>query len=1607
MCYRDNGFVADEYQVTEKMSTYLLAFIVCDFQKITGKTKNNITYGAWSTPETIHQAELALQTGIDTITFYEEFFGVRFPLPKQDMIAIPDFSSGAMENWGLITYRETSMLFEPGVSSEGNKQRVVSVVTHELAHQWFGDLVTMAWWDDLWLNEGFARFVQYLGAEQLYPDWKMFQQFVGSVVHTAFSFDGLATSHPVYVPVYNPDEINEIFDTISYDKGASIIRMMRFFVGDSTFQKGLQNYLSGRQFNNAFHDDLWNAMTNQSVVDGNPLDVKAIMDTWTLQMNYPVVMVTVNSHGSMQVSQKRFLSNPDAKDSGKYTSPYKYKWLIPFVYTTSKELNFNKTSFDVTWINSEIQELPGPRNFTLGTDWIIGNVQQYGFYRVNYDTDNWWALIKQLQTNHNVIHPINRAQIINDAWNLAKSGDLDILISLKTVEYIGDELDYVPWDAAAGQLSYVDSMLSRTDLYGKFKRFMKKIVTKPFKHYGMDNSKSEHLESYIRSTLSSLACDYDIETCTKEASRMFKDWMNDPDRNSVDPSLKSTVYCSGVASGGEEEWNFVYQKYKTELVAAEKSRLLSALSCTRQTWLLNRFIQMSMDPDQIRGQDATDVISGIHGNPIGRDLAWTFVNANWDILFKKYGQSSFALKNLISGVTSGMNTEYDLKKLREFQRSHTNLGSGTRAFEQALEKTQANIKWMKRYYDIIDKWLSDNLQESRGSNYRLSRSLIPSSYDLELFPNIYTDNPTKFDFSGKVKIYVTCIDNTNNITINSRKLEISEKSVQIISLNRSTTNPEFLSLSYDEELQLLTFETRNKFLKGHNYIIEMNFTGPLLDDLQGLYYSSYKEGNITRYLAATQMESTKARKAFPCFDEPDLKATFKVTLVRHKSKMSLSNMPITKTYTRSDGYIADEYEVTPIMSTYLLAFIVGDFNHTSNTTKNGVKYGIWSTPESVNQTSFALDVGIKVLTFYEDYFNISFPLPKQDMIAIPDFGPGAMENWGLITYKERYLLYEEGVSSESSKQRTADVIAHELGHQWFGDLVTMKWWDDLWLNEGFATFMQYFGTDHIFPSWRMFDQMVISELHPVLDFDGLVTSHPVYVPLSSLDELQYVFDTISYGKGGCVLRMTRFFLGEETFRKGVTRYLNNRKYKNADHNDLLEALDEQSKMDKKNLPTDVKRILDTWLLQMNYPVVMVTVTAPGNITVSQKRFLQNPEAKDPMKYVSPFNYNWWIPLTVTSSTEKNFNKTSSDVLWFNDTIAEIKSSSIPEPDGKSWVIANIEQYGVYRVNYTEQNWRAIISQLKSNHTVISPINRAQLINDAWSFSRANQLDVDIALNAVEYLDKEMDYIPRHAANKQLEYLDKMLSKSVYYGKFKKIMQKFICKAFSKIGLNSTSLDHFQSYMRTEVSSTACSYDLPDCVYEAQRQFTDWMNHPNKNRISPDVRYIVYCTAIRTGGELEWDFAYSQYKQASVVTEKDILLQSLACTEVPWIIQRLLQYAITPEEIRKQETGTVLEKIAANKIGRQIVWNFVQSKWDYINDDYLAGYWNGGGVIEQVSSVYNTEFELQQLKDFGAAIPDLHRASRSYQQTIETVEANIKWAKNSMNTVEKWLQKVGA
>nr|CAD7259496.1 unnamed protein product [Timema shepardi] len=620
--------------------------------------------------------------------------------------------------WG-----ETAMLYKQGVSTNNNKQSVATVVSHELAHQWFGNLVTPSWWTDLWLNEGFASYVEYLGVNAVEESWKILEQFVIFDLQNVFALDALESSHQISIEVGHPDEINEIFDRISYGKGASIIRMMDHFLTTEVFKKGVTRYLKNKAFQSSTQNDLWSALTVQAHESGllnESITVKDIMDTWTLQTGFPVLTVIRDYEtGSALLSQERFLlcaSEPKttslSKVAVKPTTPNPL-WWIPITYTTMEQPDFETTK-PSSWLGAEpsinLTGLPAGDQH-----WVIFNIKETGFYRVNYDEMNWRLLIGQLQDRDRFqqIGVINRAQLLDDALNLARAGLLNYSTALDVTKYLSTELEYLPWKAAFTGLGYINNMLIKTGNYDKLKTYLLVLVDNLYRHTGFtDNPSDPQLTVYKRVNVLSWACLLGFDDCVRNSVTQFQNWMStpNPDRNNpISANLKSVVYCSAIRVGGQDEWDFAWQRYRNTNVGSEKDILLGALGCTRETWILSRYLEWSvLENSGIRKQDSARVFSSVSSNPIGQPLAYNFFRNKWDKIKEYLGSSLFAINNIVRSSTRHVNEQFELDDLMKFSSVHHHeLGTATRAVEQAIEQARANVKWMERNYWPIVNWLGN------------------------------------------------------------------------------------------------------------------------------------------------------------------------------------------------------------------------------------------------------------------------------------------------------------------------------------------------------------------------------------------------------------------------------------------------------------------------------------------------------------------------------------------------------------------------------------------------------------------------------------------------------------------------------------------------------------------------------------------------------------------------------------------------------------------------------------------------------------------------------------------------------------------------------------
>ncbi|ESP00395.1 hypothetical protein LOTGIDRAFT_140794 [Lottia gigantea] len=878
-------------------------------------------------------------------------------------------------------------------------------------------------------------------------------------------------------------------------------------------------------------------------------------------------------------------------------------------------------------------------------------------------------------------------------------------------------------------------------------------------------------------------------------------------------------------------------------------------------------------------------------------------------------------------------------------------------------------------------------------NYRLPSNTKPYHYNIDLQPNMYDDSPDKFTFNGSVMIWIKCLEESAEITLHVDRYEVNESSIVVSHLNDNENL--YVRHTNDSVRQFLVLHLTKNMTAGENYTIYMTFAGPLIGGGAGLYLSSYTDNGKTIYLATTQFEAPHARKAFPCYDEPALKATFNTTL-RHKLNTG-------RDYITEEGeYGVDVYSTTVIMPTYLLAFIICDYEYVEGiSAKTQIPYRTYARPNAIQYANRSQEHGIKIFDKYESYFTPSYSLPKIDNIAIPDFNAGAMENWGLITYREG-LLYYPGESEASTEKWIAEVISHEVAHQWFGNLVSPKWWKWLWLNEAFASFWDYHIVGEIYPSWRSVTIFNLNALekHGIFVTDALRTSHPLTHDVESNTEIGSIFDGITYTKGSQIIRMMHFIMGQDLFIKALNNYLHAYQYSVAEHYDLFDKLTETA-IAEGYPDLNMTKLMDPWVTQANYPVVNVAIEG-GRYRLTQKRFLIGTTDQEAENDTALYDYKWPIPITYTTNKDQNFTEDRANVIMMN-------GNGDPEyinvdPSDTEWIILNLQQHGFYRVNYEESNWRALINQLKTDHTVISNINKAQIINDAANNAKAGLLDPLIALETLEYLVDETDYLPWRAFSREMNYVESMLLRTELYSSFSVSYIFFFCLLHAVLATTEhTGTGPDTIFAVTTLASYACNHDVSECVDNATSLFNEWMTSGTDNT-NPNLRNIFYCTAVKEGRFAEWEFAYEEYKKSESTSKKNALRHALSCTTEVSLLHRydelMLNMALDPDEVRSQDARTTIQYVASNPIGVDITWNFFKDKFSTLETS-LGSMNSLSRLLSSVTETFNTQYYLDELQAM-VDNKEVGNYESAFKGAIETTKANIEWLADNYEIYKTWL-----
>uniref|UniRef100_A0A8C7JHR0 Aminopeptidase n=1 Tax=Oncorhynchus kisutch TaxID=8019 RepID=A0A8C7JHR0_ONCKI len=862
---------------------------------------------------------------------------------------------------------------------------------------------------------------------------------------------------------------------------------------------------------------------------------------------------------------------------------------------------------------------------------------------------------------------------------------------------------------------------------------------------------------------------------------------------------------------------------------------------------------------------------------------------------------------------------------------------------------------------------------------RLPETVSPIHYDLLVHPNL-----TSLDFTGAVQIQLQVFEDTSTIILHSKELQIAKaEPLQVLEY------PAFHQLALMSDVLLV---------RGGMYKVRLEFSANLSDSFHGFYKSSYRTttGEV-RFMASTQFEATSARAAFPCFDEPAFKANFTIQIRRESRHIALSNMPKVKTVELPGGVLEDHFDTSVRMSTYLVAFIVSDFQSVSKTTSHGVKISVYAVPDKINQTDFALNAAVRLLDFYDDYFDIPYPLPKQDLAAIPDFQSGAMENWGLTTYREAGLLFDPNKSSASDKLGITMVIAHELAHQWFGNLVTMQWWNDLWLNEGFAKFMEFVSVNITNPELQVND-FFLGKCFEAMEVDSLSSSHPVSSQVDTPTQIQEMFDDVSYDKGACILNMLRDFLTPEAFKIGIVRYLRRYSYQNTVNSHLWESLTNVSVTvsvrvccrsgTRVSVRLDVRAIMDTWTLQEGFPLVTVEVRG-RQVRLSQERYLKT---DDPSQ---THGFLWQVPLTYITSSSNTVHrfllKTRTDVLYL--------------PEEVEWVKFNVDMSGYYMVHYEGEGWRSLTSLLLTNHRALSSNDRASLINNAFQLVSVGKVGLDTALDLSLYLSKETDIMPVTQGLGELVPLYKLMEKRDMEG-LENQMKDYIVELFRGLIDRQTWSDEgsvSQRVLRSYLLLFGSVRNHPPCVATATHLFNKWRASDGNMSLPSDVSLAVF--AIGARDPEGWDFLFEKYRHSQHTSVKSRIKSALSISPLQHKLKRLMEQSLAGEVMKTQDLPHVVISVSRNPKGYKLAWDFLRHNWHTLVKKFDLGSHSISGMVTGVTNQYSTREMMDEVRGFFDSLSEETGSGlRCIQQTYESIEENIRWMDQHLPQLKAWLDR---
>uniref|UniRef100_A0A7E4UT57 Aminopeptidase n=1 Tax=Panagrellus redivivus TaxID=6233 RepID=A0A7E4UT57_PANRE len=1350
-----DGYRSVNFPLTNRQSSYLVAFAIGDLVSVSDKTKDGIEIRAWTWRQSGAFIDTAVHTAKTCVEVMTDFTGISLPLEKLDHLAVPYFAAGGMENWGFIIYAAAYVLYDPAQDDASRYYSGIDVRCHEIAHQWFGDYVTADWWSDIMLHESFASYFEDYTMVNGWTNQSEYvdTEFVRSTTGYGFTVDTFK-SHPVITT-------DGSFDGVVYDKGGALLRMLSATLTPQVFRSGLRNYLTKYAFGNADHNKLWDAMTEIAQQHGEvtnwcggKMNVSELMNPWITQPHYPIITVAYdNLHQSYQINQQPFVPNASLPTG------YQYQWPVP--------LELRQVNGDLLprYWSAPLYYCPATKKKgnAVGIPWtsdnpIIVNPDTAAFARVQYDDSTFEKIVNAIETGVYVPSAKALVRLIQDELAIVhRDQALHVPVSYRrTLKIVSAALKsykgpnpanvFLAADAVINELRSLSLDRSEVELTNEY---FSSILTPLYQQTSWDLEDPDSWDEQIfKSALFLRAVKNDIADARGLATARFnKCGANFTTCDSVPIYLQKAVYCAAALTGGNTVGRELVTAIKTSLttstsIHSQAAALATGVACSFDESTLNNFIlnsvtQFSNFPSSYIGylsdnSAATQVLySFLAKRPTSFATKSGALNAAFDVLIANwYTQDRIAqLKTLQSGLTSSLQL----------------YPNAVNTVNEYIAYISAEGPKKENYYAEIIRQLYDAYAPKGEVPWtaRLAVSGITDlTYNLTVQPYIpstsYAFDPLKnFTYDANITIeFSNPTQGLTSIELNSHRQILKSATVNIVGFIDTIT---VIKIERNFTTAIMNLHLNAAIPKGNRISVQLVYSGFIFDHTpnEGIItnYDYSTVDNLKHWIFATDFEGgPSTRSLAPSFDEPNFKGRWTVNVIHPTEYTALSNTLESSISILGGGLTRTVFKQTNLMSSYLLALTVGQYSTVQATANNGnilIRIQSWKGTEQYAQT--ALNFAVNTINYLSSTLNVSQPLEKIDILALPQYSgyaSGAMENWGLVIAGYRDVLIHPQYTSAETIRNAQNTISHELTHQWFGDLVTMDWWTDLFLNEAFATYWPplVLRSDPAGDADSV-SYMQLRDLVHGLELDDTSSwAHPVVPKVSDVSQSWGLFSGSVYDKGSSILRTMANVLGEEALNAGLSAYLTAFSFGNPTDFALLRFLDAAAK--EYNIPgwtsspVSVTDFLEPYLRQWSAPLITVTTTSTG-IRLSQQPLVDSTKLPS-----SEFGYLWKIPLRIFSAPTNN-----NQIQWLT-----TQSSTITLPD-HSVVLVDSDAKTHARVNYDTASWHALSTILDSQPNVFTPEAVAKLIIDQYALAQNHIVPWERFLNATTLLANDSNFMP--------------------------------------------------------------------------------------------------------------------------------------------------------------------------------------------------------------------------------------------------------------------------